>query len=223
MLLGAFSGATAGADAARTRALADRAGLTDAYAERRGEGVAVLWGEFASPGSPESKAALDRARRATVGGEQPFSASMLVPPPKQVEGELSPWDLRTVRREFEARNEGRRLKPSLSTLMIGFYGPTDSREPSAKERADARAAAEDAVKKLRAEGEEAYFFHGPRGSSVTIGLFENDRVDPSVAADLRKKYPHKLVNGAGLKVSVRTSATQKVERLEPSQLVEVPR
>jgi hypothetical protein len=124
------------------------------------------------------------------------------------------------------------------TLQVARYGHTDRSQPTPEELAGFREAAEQAVLELRREGDEAFFYHGPFGSSVTIGLFsEADYLtqirDPSGGltnlprpyesaslASLRAKYPHNLVNGATLQ-SRRKGTDEMVT--QGSFLVGVPR
>ena len=82
---------------------------------------------------------------------------------------------------------------------------------------------------MRREGEEAYYFHGPRRSMVTIGLFDETEYDTKAPGkpkqskrllDLRKAHPYNLVNGQGMRVKIKG---QKGEGdISPSFLVNVP-
>jgi|GEM_PF-1838132 len=99
------------------------------------------------------------------------------------------------------------------TLQVARYGRIRNEQPTPEELASARSAAEQAVLALRKAGDEAYFFHGPFGSSVTVGVFgEADYVaqvrgpdgamttlqrpyESPLLTALRVKFPHNLVNG----------------------------
>lgn len=91
-----------------------------------------------------------------------------------------------------------RTHTGMYTLQIGFYdqdyGP------------DFRQAAEQAVSALRLQGEEAYYYHGPHRSMVTLGLFTDahfvqrgpvSAYGPEIEA-IQKKYPYNLANGRTL-------------------------
>jgi hypothetical protein len=124
------------------------------------------------------------------------------------------------------------------TLQVARYGHTDRSQPTPQELVGFREAAEKAVLELRQAGEEAFFFHGPFGSTVTIGLFsEADYVtqvrdangtitnlpkpyESAALAALRAKYPHNLVNGATLQTRRKGSEEMVTQG---SFLVGVPR
>jgi hypothetical protein len=81
------------------------------------------------------------------------------------------------------------------SLQIGFYD--DAFGP------DFRQAAEQAAAALHQQGEQAYYYHGPNRSLVTIGLFtENDFVQqgpqraygPQIK-QLQQRFPYNLANG----------------------------
>jgi hypothetical protein len=124
------------------------------------------------------------------------------------------------------------------TLQVARYGHTDRSQPTPEELAGFRETAEKAVLELRQDGDEAYFYHGPFGSSVTIGLFtEADYVtqvrderggltnlpkpyESAALSALRAKYPHNLVNGTTLQTRRKGSEEMVTQG---SFLVAVPR
>jgi hypothetical protein len=79
---------------------------------------------------------------------------------------------------------------------------------------------------MRRQGEQAFYFHGPLRSMVTVGLFGIDEYDlrqlrlrsPAIAR-LMERFPHNLVNGAGVK---RKRAGQAEAVMDPSFVVGVP-
>ncbi len=123
------------------------------------------------------------------------------------------------------------------TLQVARYGLLDNTRPKPEELASFRQAAEEAVLQLRAAGDEAYFYHGVAGSTVTVGLFEEaDYVTTTKNADgsnaqlprpyesarlmaARAKFPHNLVNGQTLEVRTKGS---KDPITQPSFVVGVP-
>jgi hypothetical protein len=143
---------------------------------------------------------------------------------------LMQFDLSTVR--------GRVGDDVKYTLQVARYGHADRSQPTPEELAGFREAAEQAVLELRREGDEAYFYHGPFGSSVTVGLFtEADYVtqirderggitnlpkpyESATLSALRAKYPHNLVNGKTLQVRRKGSEEMVTQG---SFLVGVPR
>jgi hypothetical protein len=135
----------------------------------------------------------------------------------------SAHDLRTVRTTYATDGP-------LYTLAIGFYTRADLGKPTPEELREYRTLAEEATAKLRREGDQAYFYHGPNGSQVTIGVFTPEDYDPvakqgveSLAlTDARQKYPNYLLNGMGQVRTVVNSVGWRKE-LVPSTLVEVPK
>ncbi len=110
------------------------------------------------------------------------------------------------------------------SLQIGFWDET-YREG----RGDFRRAAEEQVMKLRSEGVEAYLFHGPLRSMVTVQLFgEADlirRADGSVlpgprVAELQERFPYNLANGQPFRLTI---FGKQQEDPQPSFVIEMPR
>ena len=207
-----FSGPDRDVDAAaaveRLRA-ADRT-LADAFVEARGDRALVLLGRFASPSSKEASALLDAVRAIRIEGDQPFKTSFFVPPSGRAASNL---DLRTATTQFNAD----------STLQIGAYGRIDRRFPTEKEIAEFRALAEQAARDLRAQGEQAFYFHGPSMSMVTVGALRYDDLEanPGILRSLQERFPHNLLNGAGIREKFTTEAGEDW-RMQSSQLVSIP-
>lgn len=202
-------------------------GVRDAYPDRRGNSIAIAYGMFSSADDPAARTALKQIQDLEVEGKRPFAAAILVPPPlTSVEGSLPDYDLATIRS---------RVPGAVFTLQVAVYKRTDGKPATDADLAQFRKAAEQAVMEYRRQGEEAYYYHTARASTVTIGAFgESDysgrqvRPDgrvttgtpvPSPALDaLMKKFPNTLVNGQGLAVG--SGPNQK---LQPSMVVEIPR
>lgn len=201
------------------------AGIPDPYPDRRGTSIAIAHGMFSSGDDPAARTALRQIQDLQVDGKRPFAAALLVPPPlTSVEGSLPDYDLATLR----ARAPG-----AVFTLQVAVYKRTDGKPATDSDLAQFRKAAETAVMEYRGQGEEAFYYHTARASTVTIGAFSEDdysgrqvRPDgrittgtpvPSPAlAELMKRFPHTLVNGQGLAVGSQ-------QRLQPSLVVEIPR
>ncbi|MBS0198133.1 MAG: hypothetical protein JSR77_15370 [Planctomycetes bacterium] len=201
-------------------------GLENAYLEDRGRTIVMAVGKYDAPGNPAAKKDLERVRQITVGGSKPFQHAILSPPrDESLRGSVPEHELRYAKTLYG--------KDAMYTLQIGVYCRSDDTEPSAKELAEFRAAAEKAVAQLRREGEEAFYFHGPRRSMVTIGVFNDQEYDASPQRvnpmalpkqserllKLRERFPYNLANGAAVK---RTAPGQTKSRLDPSFVVTVP-
>lgn len=200
-------------------------GIRDVYPDRRGSSIAIAFGMFPSGDAPDARQALRQIQDLEIDGKRPFATAILVPPPlTAIEGSLPDYDLGTVRS---------RVIGAAFTLQVAVYKRTDNKTATDTDLAQFRKAAEQAVLEYRRQGEEAFYYHTARASTVTIGVFTEDdysgrqvRADgrvttgapiPSPAlAELLKRFPHTLVNGQGLAVGGE-------QRLQPSMVVEIPR
>lgn len=124
------------------------------------------------------------------------------------------WDLRNARATL---GDGAKY-----TLQIGVYGAADFRaDPTPEELATARREAERAVAMLRQSGELAWFFHGPKRSMVTVGIFDESVLTRDATPEyllLKQKYPNNLYNGQGIREKLGRSEA----RMQDSLLVKVP-
>jgi hypothetical protein len=216
------AGADEAAEAASRELLAKvqrEGGLPEAYAERRGKAVVIAYGRYSGPDDPRAQRDLARIRDITVDGEKPFIGAVLVPPPfEALPGSIPEYDLNNVKRT--------RGKDALYTLQVAIYTRLDTNNPKPQELAEFRKAAEKAVIELRREGEEAFYYHGPRGSTVTVGVFGPEDHDPTkpgsdsfVLREARRRHPLNLVNGAPLLTRTRGQTQAKPQ---PSFLVPIP-
>lgn len=188
ILLGAFAGKGSDQQAATLAALASQqGGLTGAFVERKGDGFAALYGAYDDPGSPQARKDLAAARAIQIGGARPFESAILAGPAvRGVAGATPEFDLRNVR-QFHGE------KKAKVTLQIGIYGRTDGRQAPPAEVAEYRKAAEEAVRVLRDQGELAFYYHTAERSTVTVGLFSDER-DPAIA-EFQKRFPFNMLNG----------------------------
>jgi hypothetical protein len=194
-------------------------GLPEAYTERRGKSVVVAYGQYSGPEDPAAQRDLDRVRAMELEGGRPFAGAVLVPPPfESLPGGIPEFDLNGVRRA--------RGKDAIYTLQVAIYTRLNTNTPKASELAEFRKAAEKAVIELRREGDEAFYYHGPRGSTVTVGVFgprDHDPLKPGqdsfALMQTRRKHPLNLVNGAQL---LTRSRGQEKARPQPSFLVPIP-
>lgn len=183
----------------------------------------VCYGRYASGTDPVAQADLRRIRETRIGTEKPFELAVLMPPADGETPITSPFDLRSVRISLPEEH-------ARYTLAIAFYTRADLGEPTKEELAECRRLAEEAVAKLRREGDQAYFYHGPNGSQVTVGVFgeldhdpvKNPGLESAALKAARAKHPNYLLNGMGQRKTVNTTSGKK-KAMVPSALVEIPR
>lgn len=198
-------------------------GLPDAFLQEQSKGVySVMYGRYPDPADRAAQADLKRVHQIQVGNERPFASAILMPPDGAASVSRSPHDLRNARSIYGSER-------ARYTLAIGYYTRDDMKQATPQQMAEYRKAAEQAVAKLRAEGDEAFFYHGPNGSQVTIGIFgpaDHDPVNrPGTESiplqNARKKHPHYLLNGMGQNQVVNTPSGKR-RVLLASRLVEIP-
>lgn len=199
----------------------DKAGLPEARLEKRGAGYVIAYGRYRDPAMPEARADLQRVRAIVVEGELPFTqASLLAPAAADSATTFDEFDLRTVKLRLGKEQ-------AIYTLQVNAYGRADRGKPTPAELKEFRSTAEEAVKKLRADGDEAYYYHGPNMSIITIGVFgpgDYDERKPIVSDSprlkaAREKFPNSLLNGMGVRLR---SSGQAEGTLQRSQLVTIP-
>ena len=198
-------------------------GLIGAYiSERMGKAV-ILYGRYEGPEDQRALIDLDRVREIQSGNSRPFAAAFLAPPSgAALGGSNAEYDLRTVKSRFGPS--------ALYTLQMGVYGDANGDTPNASEIREFRQAAEQAVLELRGQGEQAFYYHAPLRSMVTIGVFGEQDFDGSTTPaiesmrlrELRKRFPHNYLNGQGIRETVTSASGQRVKRLQPSSLVGIP-
>lgn len=184
----------------------------------------ILYGRYTDPASSRVQADLKRIRAMEVEGRTPFASAVVLPVGEQArpDDRQAQYDLRRVKKTFG--------KEAVYTLQIGVYAREDSRRPSQEDLAAFRRAAEQAVERLRREGDQAFFYHGPNGSMVTVGVFNDSDLDTSVTppiesrrlAELKSRHPHNLLNGRGVRETVPTGEARSEPRIQESRLVLIP-
>lgn len=216
---------------ARVKELQLLTGALEPTIEQRGPVTVIAAGRFNDATSREARTALEKVRGIEIEWEgqkgKPFEAAVLVPPEGGA-GSIPEYDLRNVKSQKAWARY---------TLQVAYYGVVDDKtKVTAKDLDEAKAAAEEAVIRLRREGEEAYYFHGPTGSTVTLGLFgESDFERSGNSIDLgsnptlrtlQRRFPNNLVNGAGVREFVTSIGPDgKAVRspvMQVSRLVGVP-
>lgn len=206
ILLKSFDGSGQDKEASR---FIDRLTLTAAMPDlwkSRFKGVTNVYrGRYADPATPQAQRDLRQSRMIQVEGKRPFESVELVdlatgkPPTAVITSEI---DLRRYPNQF--------------SLQVGYYD---------EQSGNPRAAAERAAATLRAEGEQAFFYHGPIRSLVTVGLFDETDMSSRDGAtvysqrvkELQRRFPYNAANGRTL---VEKRDGNKV-RDQPSFLVRV--
>ncbi|GJQ29010.1 MAG: hypothetical protein HBSAPP03_08940 [Phycisphaerae bacterium] len=215
--------AAAGADDIATMQLVGtvrmQTGLHAARLEKQGKVLAVTYGSYASATDESALAELRRIRTLEIDGRMPYAGAMLIPPAFEgsavVGGEM---DLATLKKRVGKR--------AAFTLQIAAYERADGKDALPEDLAEIRKAAEEAARRLRQDGDEAFYYHGPRRSMVTVGVFSEKEYDTTrpgrespLLKLLREKYPFNLVNGAPIRVRTRANPEGVVQ---PSFVVAVP-
>lgn len=186
------------------------AGWHDVWLDKRDDKVLALRGHYPMPDVDDATRNLSQSRDLMLDGQQVFAEARVISlsgPGGEGQGDTqkattNPWDA--------AQFVG------MYTLQIGFYdeafGPTF------------RKAAEEAVKVLRGDGEQAYFYHGPNRSLITLNLFTDDdfglenkvtAYGPAMRA-LQERFPYNLANGVTIIETRRGVRTE-----QPSFIVQV--
>jgi len=169
--------------AQRAAAIGRALGRTDVRTRQVSSGSAVVLGSYAAPDTQQAQSDLDYVKSLTVQGVRPYSMALLVPPPVQP-GSTPQYDLTRVARSLEAIYT--------HTLQVAVFAGDENIR---------RADAERYAQQLRRAGVEAFYYHGRRVSSVTIGTFTARDFDLSTGVvsprldRLQEQYPHNLYNG----------------------------
>lgn len=199
-------------------------GVPEAYLETRGENVLVVVGKYESPTSSDAKAMLKRVKELQIDNQRPYMAAHMLPPEaRALKGSMPEWDLRNARAKYGKNAE--------YTLQINIYTVPGGGSVSAADLRQFQKAAEDAVKALRKDGTDAFYYHDQTGSTVTVGLFSQDDLDSGFSLkpgagqavrDLQKKFPYAMVNGRTVKEKSVDAQGKPAESLRPSFVVRVP-
>mgnify|MGYP006271902607 CR=1 FL=1 len=216
-----------GSPEAWARTVASETGLSGITVMERGGRRFLTYGRFPSPTSPKAQAALRRVRNLELRGNRPFRGASMLPLDTTQESERGGS---SDRGRHDIIRAAERNPDAFYTLQVGIYGREDGGEPTSSERAEFHAAAEQAVRQLRAEGAEAYYWHAPNRSHVMVGLFGEEDLDASVQPPIesaalqeaRENHPHNLLNGTGIRERIRGAGGRTDTRLQPSFLVEIP-
>jgi len=219
VLIAIFRGENNEQEAATTLAeFRTRGMLPEAYLQKRGQATCILAGAFTGPDDPAAQAELKRIQSIEINNEAPYAGSYLAPPPQaDLKGSMPEYNLRQARLIYGDK--------AIQTLQVAVYGREDIDRATEDDLKECRKAAEDAVVKLRQEGELAFYFHGPRRSMVCVGVFDLSDFDPQIPSykssrlrETQKRFPHNLYNGQ----AIRVKSPGQTAKLQPSALVAIP-
>lgn len=166
-----------------TQRLRTEAQLDNIWIEDISNVAHVYHGRFASASDKGVRPALDKIQQIELDGEKVFEQAQLVPLVGEGRVIADPFDLRQFSGYY--------------SLQIGFYDEAAG--------SNFREYAEQAVRTLREEGHEAYYYHGPFRSIITIGVFTYDQAFVSAGnvdtyaphiRELQKAFPFNLGNGS---------------------------
>lgn len=133
------------------RDLVDSLGLAGVWAAEEEAATVINHGRYESPNHPRAQDDLFKLRQLQNRGTLKTSVVMLVPATQERRGSLADYDLLNVPQKGHY------------TLLLGYYDEEYGD--------DYRNAAEQAAAALRQEGYQAYYYHAPNMSQVTIGVF----------------------------------------------------
>ena len=223
VLLASVTGAEhqANANAIREEVIRRYPQLNDAYVSTTQRGSVVLVGHFTGPQDPAAQAELKVVKEINEGNMRAFPRAMLTRMGAGAEaGPPGPNDLRIVRRT--------RPNATLYSLQIAVWSAFGTNE---LKMSDIKRSAETLCRQLRAEGNDAYYFHDfdTKTSIVTVGVFGADAYDskstlyaPEVEA-VMKKFPKHLVNGEELLMPVDMRDPTGKTMPQSPRLVEIPK
>ena len=223
VLLASVTGAEhqANANAIREEVVRRYPQLNDAYVSTTQRGSVVLVGHFTGPQDPAAQAELKVVKEINEGNMRAFPRAMLTRMGAGAEaGPPGPNDLRIVRRT--------RPNATLYSLQIAVWSAFGTNE---LKMSDIKRSAETLCRQLRAEGNDAYYFHDfdTKTSIVTVGVFGADAYDskstlyaPEVEA-VMKKFPKHLVNGEELLMPVDMRDPTGKTMPQSPRLVEIPK
>lgn len=203
----------------------ERAKWKDVFIVTEQEASTLYWGRFNKPEDAYSR--LQAARQLRTPKGFPFQGAYIAPMPGGPVGKP----------EYDLQNA-----PGMYTIVVECYcdnpdygkpGTADNKGPTIVGR---RAIAAKRVEELRQSGEEAYYYHGPVNSIVTIGAFPESSVvyskdgaalQPQVA-DLRiqrvlSRHPLLFTNGNETSIAVPDMNTGKARWVDrPSYIARIP-
>jgi len=164
VLLLEYEGPQAGESADRLAGELKAQGLEDVFTVKGHEYASVCVGRFGSWKDPAADRTLRRVRRIRdAQGQYPFASVMLMPVPEPAPE--NPWPLEEADGQY--------------TLIVASWA-----KPGRKSRAQAYG------RRLRQEGHEAYVYHGPTKSTVSVGAFGPEIFDDPTKVGQPDAHPN---------------------------------
>lgn len=169
--------------AQRAGVIARALGRSDVRTRLASSGSAVVVGGYSGPDDQRAQRDLQYVKSLSSGGTRPYAMAILVPPPLEP-GSTPQYDLTNAAKSLESI--------FTHTLQVAVF---------AGDEPVRRADAERYAQQLRRRGVEAFYFHGRRVSSVTIGTFTAADFDLNTGVvsprldRLQEEFPHNLYNG----------------------------
>lgn len=171
--------------------IAGAAGAEDVWTSPDGDGTMIYYGRYDARNDPIARADLRRWRGLHASGKMRLPILMLTPIENRSatgDSDISQYALENV------ASQGK------YTYQVGMYDEDYGD--------DFREAAEEAVRVYRDDGWEAYYWHGPVSSIITIGVFSEEARDPEKKTPealrveaLAREFPHNLLNGRTIRMT----------------------
>ncbi len=162
-----------------------KSSLADLWVLDDGQVATIYHSRFTRASDPAIPDALAKVQQIEIEGVKPFAQSQLVPLVGGSRAIADPFDLRQFIGYY--------------SLQIGFYDQNFG--------GGFREAAEQAVRSLREDGHEAYYYHGPYRSIIAVGVFDYDQAFVNAGTvdtyapqirELQQTFPFNLGNGVTL-------------------------
>jgi len=182
-------------------------------------GSKIMYGRFDGVDDESARAQLAMLKSLVSGDRRPFASSFIAR--VELGATAHVHDIRTLRRRLPNVNP-------LYTLDIATWISSD--EGGEAEWTEMKRRAEAYAAQLRAQGVEAWFYHGEsqRVTSVTVGAFDRTVVNPvsglydDAMRDLVRRFPVRLTNGEPLMLPVNPRDRNSPLQAQEPIVVEVP-
>jgi len=197
------------------KVLTEKVGWKDVFVVHKEGHSMVFWGHYRTWTEAEPNLKIAKAYRA-ANGSAVFAKAIIVPLPGKDIGPAE-WNLKNVNASY--------------SLLVAVFRDDPKRNYFGRKRF-----AVQYCQRLRKAGYEAYFYHSPAASHVTIGAFGPESInikkgpegkileikDPKIKA-LQKDFPYLAVNGAGINEIVYDQKTHKEIRIAvKTYLIRIP-
>jgi hypothetical protein len=182
-------------------------------------GSKIMYGRFEGVDDDSARTQLAMLKSLVSGDRRPFASSFIAR--VELGATAHAHDIRTLRRRMP------HVDP-LYTLDIATWISSD--EGGEAEWSEMKRRAEAYAAQLRAQGIEAWFYHGEsqRVTSVTVGAFDRTVVNPvsglydDALRDLVRRFPVRLTNGEPLMLPVNPRDRNSPLKAQEPIVVEVP-